>query len=113
MKELEKIKMKKMKTSKSQMYMLEVVLTGKSLQHHCQRQTYIELPLPYCHTFSYVGGIFTQILDEIVILKSENLTVFNIKSKNSASRSMKKYMRILCAKKKSSKVYSHSLLKIR
>lgn len=59
--------------------MLEAMLTRKSLMHHCQRQMYIELPLHYLHILYYTEGVFAQILNELVILKSEILMVFNIK----------------------------------
>lgn len=70
--------------------MLEAMLTGESLQHHCQRQRYIELSLHYLHILYYTGGVFAQIFNELVILKSENLMVFNIKSPNSATMSLNK-----------------------
>lgn len=70
--------------------MLEAMLNRESLQHHCQRQMYIDLPLHYLHILYYTGGVFAQIVNELVILKSENLMVFNIKSQNSATTSSNK-----------------------
>lgn len=63
------------------MHKLEAMLTRENLTHHCQRQMYIELPLHYLHTLYYTGGVFAQILNELVILKSEILMVFNIEIK--------------------------------
>lgn len=69
---------------------LEARLARQSLQHHCQRSMYIELALNYLHILYYIAGVFVQILNELVILKSESLMVFNRKIQPSVTTSLNK-----------------------
>lgn len=56
--------------------MLEAMLTSKNFSITVRNQC----TLNYLCILYYTGGGFAEILNELVILKSENLMVFNIQS---------------------------------